>query len=353
LIAQTPDIAPSQITGVDFDPSMRGDGFGIVPALIWTFRIHDDGSAEPLPVDEPIDHRHDGWLWLHLNLADGRAIEWLRTADLPAAGLALLLGRDKHQQLHTTESCTYGVFADFVRQIGGPADDIAQLRFVMTERLLISGRHRKVNSAESARQALERGECRLTRVAGLVELIVEHAADGIDRLTAELAEELDEIEDGLSLNVTPRERQRIGRIRRTSVRIHRQVAGLCTLFGRLERSGVEGLSVQLRISTGTLAQYLDSLDHDVVEIRDRAQALQEEVTFAVAEETNRHLHLLAVVTTLFLPPTLVTGVFGMNTRGLPFAETEAGFLGAVVLMLLSAVGVYLVLRALGVLKRAS
>jgi zinc transporter len=116
---------------------------------------------------------------------------------------------------------------------------------------------------------------------------------------------------------------------------------------------VEGLSVQLRISTGTLAQYLDSLDHDVVEIRDRAQALQEEVTFAVAEETNRHLHLLAVVTTLFLPPTLVTGVFGMNTRGLPFAETEAGFLGAVVLMLLSAVGVYLVLRALGVLKRAS
>jgi zinc transporter len=338
---------------MDFDPSVEVRGFGIVPALIWAFRIREDGSAEPLPVNEPIDGRRDGCLWLHLNLADARAIEWLRTADLPAAGLALLLGRDKHQQFHTTGSCTYGVFADFGRQIGGPADEIAQLRFVMTERLLISGRHRKVNSAESARQALERGEYRLTRVAGLLELIVEHAADGIDRLADELAEELDEIEDGLSLKVTPLERQRIGRIRRTSVKVHRQVAGLCTLFGRLERSGAEGAPPQLRISTGKLAQYLDSLDHDIVQIRDRAQALQEEIFFAVAEETNRHLHLLAVVTTLFLPPTLVTGVFGMNTKGLPFAETEAGFLGAIVLMLLSVAGVYLVLRVLGVLKPSS
>ena len=349
----TPEITLSPSAVVDFDPSIEARGPGIVPALIWAFRIHDDGLAEPLPVDEPIDNRRDGWLWLHLNLADARAIDWLRTVDLPAAGLALLLGRDKHQQLHTTESCTYGVFADFVRQIGGPADEVAQLRFVMTERLLISGRHRAVNSAESARQAIEHGECRLTHVAALLELIVQHAADGIDRLTDELADELDEIEDGLSLKVTPRERQRIWRVRRTSVKVHRQLAGLCTLFGRLERSGEEGMRPQLRIATGKLAQYLDSLDHDMVEIRDRAQALQEEVTFAVAEETNRHLHLLAIVTTLFLPPTLVTGVFGMNTKGLPFAETEAGFLGALVLMLVSALGVYLVLRALGVLKASS
>ncbi|MCK7472554.1 MAG: hypothetical protein MZV49_01160 [Rhodopseudomonas palustris] len=28
-----------------------------------------------------------------------------------------------------------------------------------------------------------------------------------------------------------------------------------------------------------------------------------------------------------MPPTLVTGVFGMNTRALPFADPEAGFCG--------------------------
>src|SRR5262249_31793926 len=163
----------------------------------------------------------------------------------------------------------------------------SQLRFIMTERLLISGRHRAVNSAESARQAIERGECHLTHVAALLELIVQHAADGIDRLTDELADELDESEDRLSQNVTSQERQQIGRVRRTSVKVHRQLAGLRALFHRLERTSTEGFHPYLRIAPGGLAQHLDSLDHDMIEIRDRAQALQEEVTFAVAEETNR------------------------------------------------------------------
>ena len=32
-----------------------------------------------------------------------------------------------------------------------------------------------------------------------------------------------------------------------------------------------------------------------------------------------------VVTVLFLPPTLIAGFFGMKLKGLPFAESEAGF----------------------------
>jgi zinc transporter len=333
-----------------FDEPAEVTSFGIVPALVWAFRIQEDGSAQPLPVDEPIDNRRDGWLWLHLNLADARAIQWLREADLPAGGLAVLIARDRRQQLHTAEACTYGVFSDLARQIDGSTDQLTQLRFLMTERLLISGRHHAVNSVESARQALERGERRLPHVAALLELIVEHAADGIDHLTNELADELDEIESSLTLDISAQQRQRIGRIRRTSVRVHRQLAGLRTLFNRLEHVGPDELRPPLRIATGKLAQYLDSLDRDIVEVRDRAQGLQEEVTFAVAEETNRHLHFLSIVTALFLPATLVTGVFGMNVKGLPLLDTSGGFIWAVALMVGSVVGVYALLRWMGVFK---
>ena len=333
------------VDATDFEHS-----FGVIPGLVWAFRIHDDGSSEPLAVDEPIAHRRDGWLWLHLNLADVRASNWLRQVDLPAAAVSLMLARDKHQQLHTTESCTYGVFADLLRDIGGAADELSQLRFIMTERLVISARHRAVNSAEAARQALERGECRVTHAAALLELIVQHAADGIDRLTDDLADELDTIEDQLSMNTSQKERQRIGRVRRTSVKIHRQLAGLRALFHRLERSEGDNVNAQLRIAPGKLAQHLNSLDHDVIEVRDRATALQEEATFAVAEETNRHLHFLSIVTALFLPATLVTGVFGMNVKDLPFLETDGGFLWTVVLMVGAVGAIYLVLWKMGVFK---
>src|SRR5262245_35752574 len=63
----------------DASPGRRS--FGIVPGLVWAFRIHDDGSADPLPVDLAAEPRHDGWLWLHVDLADVRAAQWLAAAE--------------------------------------------------------------------------------------------------------------------------------------------------------------------------------------------------------------------------------------------------------------------------------
>jgi zinc transporter len=324
--------------------------FGVVPGLVWAFRIRDDGTAEALPLDQAIDHHHDGWIWLHLNLADLRAVAWVRAVNLPAAASVLLLSRDTHQQLHAADGCIYGLFSDLVQGIEGCSEDIGHLRFVMTERMLISGRRQALNSVASARATLERGGRRLPHVAALLELIVEHVGDAMDRLADELAAEIDHIEDGLALRTHSAERPRLARVRRTAVKLHRQLSGLRILFHRLERQGVEDLKPQLRIAAGALAQRLDALDHEIMEMRDRARLLQEEITALTAEETNRLLYVLSIVTTLLLPPTLVTGVFGMNIKGLPFAEGEDGFLWVAAVMAASALAVYLLMRRVGVFK---
>jgi zinc transporter len=325
-------------------------GFGIVPGLVWGFFIHDDGSAELLDVDRPIESRREGWLWLHFNLADTRASEWLRAAELPAPATAMLLSRDRHQQVHATESCVYGILADVVKRIEGPGDDVGHLRFIVTERLLISGRHHALCSVESTRETIERGERRLPHVAALLELIVEHVGDAIDLLADKLATDLDQIENNLVLGTHNAERPKLTRVRQASAKLHRQLSGLRTLFHRLEREGTDDLKPPLRIAAGKLAQRLDALDHDVVEMRHRAHLLQEEIAAATAEETNRNLHVLAILTALFLPPTLVTGIFGMNTKGLPFTDMETAFLWAAALMLGSAIAVYLVMRRIGVFR---
>ena len=74
------------------------------------------------------------------------------------------------------------------------------------------------------------------------------------------------------------------------------------------------------------------------------------MTSLMAEETNRHLYVLSILTTLLLPPTLVTGVFGMNTKGLPLTDVESGFLWAAALMVGSAGAAYLIMRRIGVFK---
>jgi len=138
---------------------------GAPPGLVWAFRFHEDGSPEALHSDQAVDHRHDGWLWLHFNLADARLPHWLQAQELPQQALALLLSRDAHQQLHSVDGCVYGVFADLVRQLDGASEDFAHLHFVMTDRLLVSGRHHRLTAVEAAHDALKRGERRLPDAA--------------------------------------------------------------------------------------------------------------------------------------------------------------------------------------------
>jgi zinc transporter len=44
----------------------------------------------------------------------------------------------------------------------------------------------------------------------------------------------------------------------------------------------------------------------------------------MTEVTNKRLFTLSILTAGLLPPTLVTGFFGMNTKDLPFLNTAGG-----------------------------
>ena len=99
-----------------------------VPGLVWAFRIHSDGVPEMLAVDQPIPFSRDGLLWLHFNLADARALQWLTSANfhVPAQARALLLSKDTYQQLHTVDDCVYGVISDLLRDVGEATDNNAR-----------------------------------------------------------------------------------------------------------------------------------------------------------------------------------------------------------------------------------
>jgi zinc transporter len=326
------------------------DPAAAIPGLVWAFRLHSDGRAEALPIDAPFESIHDGRLWLHFNLTDARARSWLATIDLPVLARELLLSKDNYQQLHTSDGCVYGVFSDLVRAIDTPTEETGFLRFAMTERLLISGRHQALCAVDATRRVLEGGH-RVETVAALLEKIIDEVADTMDRMADRIGTEIDEIEESLLTGqVKSDTRGQLGRQRRTCVRLHRQLAGLRVLFHRLEQKNTDHLPPALQLQAGRLAQRLDGLDHDIVELRERSRLLEEELRFKMEEESNRHLHALSVVTTLLLPPTLITGIFGMNTKGLPLTDVETGFLWAAAMMIGASGLAYLIMRRLGIVK---
>src|SRR5882724_10783025 len=121
---------------------------------------------------------------------------WLTPAnlDVPAQARALLLAKDNYQQLHTVDDCVYGVISDLLRDVADATEDTGYLRFVMTEQILVSGRHHALCAVDATRRALEGGR-RIESMAALLETIVEHVADTMDRISDRVAQALDEIEE--------------------------------------------------------------------------------------------------------------------------------------------------------------
>ncbi len=322
-----------------------------IPGLVWAFRIHPDGSPEALPVGEPTTFSHDGLLWLHFNLVDAQARHWLASTELhlPAQARELLLSKDNFQQLHTADDCVYGVLSDLMRDVTEATDETGHLRFATTERVLVSGRHHALCAANATRLALESGR-RIESPAALLETIVEKVADEMDRVSDRIAQSLDEIEEQVLGEGVADLRQTLGRVRRTCVRLHRQLSGLRVVFHRLEQKNLADIKPALRLQAARLAQRLDGLDHTIVEMRERSRLLQEELHLKIEEQANDNIRVLSVLTAVLLPPTLITGIFGMNTKGLPFTELDTAFLWASLLMLLSSFAAYLIMKRIGIVK---
>ncbi|MBK5196727.1 MAG: hypothetical protein JJE37_00395 [Methyloceanibacter sp.] len=183
----------------------------------------------------------------------------------------------------------------------------------------------------------------------LLDTIVEHVVDAVDRLADDVARKLDRIEEKILAEDVTEGGQMLVRIRRTTVRLHRQLVILRSLIQRL---GLDlGQKFALGLGTKKLVQQLDWLDAEIVSLRDRAQLLQEEVTIKTAEQTNRNLHVLAIVTTVFLPATLIAGIFGMNVGGLPLTQSGHGFLWSMAILVGASAIVFWLLKRSGILRR--
>ena len=68
---------------------------------------------------------------------------------------------------------------------------------------------------------------------------------------------------------------------------------------------------------------LDRIALDLESVQERARLLQEEITGRTAEATNHNLYIVSLLTAIFLPITLITGIFGMNVGGVPWVDRMA------------------------------
>jgi zinc transporter len=161
--------------------------------------------------------------------------------------------------------------------------------------------------------------------ADLVARLALRAADRIEPLIERLGNNLDSIEESLMRDQTKDTRNRLSHLRRNLINFRRLIWPQRDVLNTLE---IEDLSfftprdrVRLREAAGRTARLGDELQA----LSERAVLVHEQILDTRAEQMNRTILILAAVTVVLMPLTVISGALGMNVAGIPFADHPAAF----------------------------
>ena len=311
-------------------------------AFIWAYAFHQGLASRIAPTETALDA--NDWTWTHFPLSDQRARSDVeQDQEIPLVARDLILRAEQRVQIQFVEDWAYGVLPDFERDLDGHAVGAGRLLFAMSPRRLITARRQALCVVDEVRREAERGMALLSPADAVIRLVERYVDVAEQRLHA-AAEVLDRMEDHMLADSDEPLGTRLGPLRRSLSRDHREYLGLRSALHRAmsprEPHRVEGLPPQL----SRLGQEAEDLDREAVSLQDRARLLHEEIDTRITSATNRSMRALTVMSSLLIPPTLIVGAFGMNLSGIPFAHASGGFVAASALCMAVVVGAWLVLR---------
>ncbi len=273
-------------------------------------------------------------VWLHFNLVDSRSRNWIANCDrIPQVARDLLLATDPHIQLEILEDGFMGVLGDLYYEFDADPDRLGLLRIYVDRHCAISVRERPLKAVDLLRRnLLERNET-IESPMDLMVHLVSSLNEMFDRIVDDLKEVVEDLEDQILKDNFSVDRGKFSRVRRLLARLRRHFSANSQVLSARLIPHLPSWCTELEASE--LQRNLDRLRaivQDLELVQERARLVQEELASKLQETVNRNLYVLSIVTTIFLPITLITGIFGMNVGGIPWAQDPLGLLWCTILM---------------------
>ncbi len=312
--------------------------------LIWGIDVVD-GRVSHISGVASIEVPPGGFRWLHVSLADERARRLIATMPLPDTARDILLSRDDDQRAWADEGTIACVIHDFTREFEDPETaHTGAIHFALTPTLMITARTHPVRCADVIKARIDAGDAPKSASAAL-NLMASAVFEIVSGVIRDLVRQHQAIEDALLEEDREPAARTLPLMRRRAVQAGRHLQGLHSVFTRLDED--EDLPEALQPIIGRLVQRAASLEADVMQVKGQTQLLRDELDLRANQRTNQNLYVLSIMTTLLLPATLVTGIFGMNTGGLPFANSIEGTMAACFVAVGASALTYMFLRMLG------
>ena len=151
-------------------------------------------------------------------------------------------------------------------------------------------------------------------------------ADRAEPVVASLNETMDDMEVTVMAVNTPRAlRGQLADVRRTAIVLRRYMFPQRDALSTLAIEDLPWLTERDRSKLREATDRITRLAEELDAIRERAAVVHEQLVERRGEAMNQSMLVLAVVSAIFLPLGLLTGLLGINVGGIPGANSEWGF----------------------------
>ena len=297
------------------------------PSWLQSLQLDGKGSYVEPPLNyDPSSPTGEDTVWYHGDYKDPDVQAWVREKLKlsPLLTEALMDENPKPRCLVSDQGMLIVLRGVNLNPKSDPEDMVA-LRVWIQKGLILSLRHRKVIAVQSLHKKLEHGEGPKNThewLSQLITIILKLTLDVIDQVD----EEVDQLEEFLLVekdkSSCPMD---MADVRRSIIRLRRHLAPQRDLFIHLQNELPAWLPPDFRNSLKEFVNITARLVEDLESARDRAAITHEAWNHQTTERMNRTIYMLSIVTAIFLPLGLITGLLGVNIGGMPGTESRYAF----------------------------
>ncbi|MBP6431465.1 MAG: magnesium/cobalt transporter CorA [Ferruginibacter sp.] len=230
------------------------------------------------------------------------------------------------------------------------AVEIEQISIVLGKNFVISFQedaHRDVFDPLRERLKMNSSKVRHQGADFLFYCLIDMIVDNYFVVMEKLGEKIENLEEDIVRNANTRSLAKINLLRKEMIVLKRSIAPVRELVNGILRSDNE------LIEDRTEKYFKDVYDHiiqanDLAEnYRDMMMNLHDLYLSNVNLKMNEVMKVMAVVTCLLAPATVIGGIFGMNFDRIPWAHNQTGFYLAMSLMLIIPIVMIIIFRKRG------
>lgn len=296
-----------------------------------------------------------------LPFANANTVTWINVDSLQMPGVMEAFGKglDFHPLmlediLHTDQRPKFEDYGDYIffvlkmLEFDASKNEITieQLSLVLGANYLISFQERPGDEFDPLRERIRKSMGRIRKLGpdytaySLMDSVVDHYFDVLEKI----GEKIETVEAILSSNPKPDTLRMIHELRRELIFLRKSVWPLREVIASMQHSDSPLIHESTEMFLRDLHDHVIRVAEGIDTYRDMLSSMQDVYLSSISNRTNEIMKVLTLFSSIFLPLTFITGIFGMNFQHFPELEWHYGLQGTVVLMVVVGVGMYLFFR---------